>query len=93
MQVPSDFDSEVVGAAVIEELEKMMSPLGTRDNPAVSCLDIALCRGDHFTAGENEIHQWHNQGRGAQGPFSPPKIYNHHTCKCVLTTKLWKTVA
>ena len=52
LQVPSDFDSEVVGAAMIGELEKMLSPLGTRENPAVSCLDIALCHEDHFTPGE-----------------------------------------
>lgn len=52
LQVPSDFDSELVGAAMIKDLEKMLSPLGTSENPAVSCLDIALCHGDQFTPGE-----------------------------------------
>ena len=36
---------------MVEDLDKMLSPLGTRDNPAVSCLDIASCRGEQFTAG------------------------------------------
>ena len=52
LQVPSDFDSEAVHVAVAEDLEKMLTPLGTRSNPAVSCLDIANCHGDLFTAGE-----------------------------------------
>ena len=54
-QVPSDFDSEAVHVAVTEDLEKMLSPLGTKDNPAVSCLDIANCRGEHFTAGKSTV--------------------------------------
>lgn len=51
LQVPSDFDHEAVHVAIAEELERLLSPLGTRDNPAVSCLDIASCRGEQFTTG------------------------------------------
>lgn len=51
LQVPSDFNPERVHAAIVEDLERLLSPLGTRDNPAVSCLDIASCRGEQFTAG------------------------------------------
>lgn len=51
LQVPSDFDHEAVYVAIAEELERLLSPLGTRDNPAASCLDIASCRGEQFTTG------------------------------------------
>lgn len=51
LQVPSDFDSEAVRVALTKELEKILSPLGTHDNPAVSCLDIASCHGEQFAAG------------------------------------------
>lgn len=54
LQVPSDFDSELVGTALIKDLEKMLSPVGTQENPAVSCLDLAICHGDQFTAGPSQ---------------------------------------
>jgi hypothetical protein len=61
IDVPSDFDAEVVGAAMIKDLEKMLAPLGTRENPAISCLDISLCHGDQFTAG----HYWIDPNEGS----------------------------
>lgn len=51
LQVPSDFNPETVHAAIAEDLERLLSPLGTRDNPAVSCIDISSCRGEQFTPG------------------------------------------
>ena len=41
---------------MIKDLEKMLAPLGTRENPAISCLDLSLCHGDQFSAGESTKH-------------------------------------
>ena len=51
LQVPPDFNPETVHAALAKDLERLLSPLGTRDNPAVSCIDIASCHGEQFTPG------------------------------------------
>ena len=39
---------------LMDDLNKLLSPLGTRDNPAISCQDIAHCRGDVFSPGMPE---------------------------------------
>ena len=54
LQVPLEFDSETAHADVTKELEKMLSPLGTHDNPAISCLDIASCHGEQFITGKSK---------------------------------------
>lgn len=58
-QVPSDFNHETKYLAIMKELNKFVSPLGTKDNPAVSCKDIANCQGDQFSAGELMINFSH----------------------------------
>ena len=51
-KVPSNFDSEGVRVMLLDKLSKLVSPLGTRDNPAMSCQDIYNCNGDSFKPGE-----------------------------------------
>jgi len=36
---------------LLDKLSKLISPLGTRDNPAMSCQDIYNCNGDSFKPG------------------------------------------
>ena len=50
-QVPSNFDSEGVRVMLMDKLSKLISPLGTQDNPAMSCQDIYKCNGDNFKPG------------------------------------------
>ena len=50
-QVPSDFDSEGVRVMLVDKLSKLISPLGTKDNPAMSCQDIYKCNGETFKPG------------------------------------------
>ena len=51
LQVPSNFDSEGVRVMLTNKLSKLISPLGTQDNPAMSCQDIYKCNGDNFKPG------------------------------------------
>ena len=36
---------------LMDKLSKLISPLGTQDNPAMSCQDIYKCNGDNFKPG------------------------------------------
>ena len=52
MQVPSDFKFEAKHTAVMKDLDKIVSPLGTKDNPAISCKDLVNCQSKQFSAGK-----------------------------------------
>ena len=56
-QVPSNFDSEGVRVMLTDKLSKLISPLGTQDNPAMSCQDIYKCNGDNFKPGRLSANQ------------------------------------
>lgn len=45
LQVPSDFDSDSVSVQLFDKLGGLLSPVGSKDNPAISCMDIYNCNG------------------------------------------------
>ena len=46
VEVPSDFDAGAVKAMLSDLLDKKLVPLGTQENPAMSCQDIYDCSKD-----------------------------------------------
>lgn len=55
-QVPSDFDTDSVRVTLLGQLSTFLSPLGTKENPAMSCQDIYTCN-DNFKPGETHVAQ------------------------------------
>lgn len=51
VEVPLHFDSDGIVDILLKKLNKIISPVGTHDNPALSCQDIFNCQGTSFVAG------------------------------------------
>lgn len=52
IEVPDHFDSDGVIDALLKKLNALITPVGTKDNPAMSCQDVFNCQGTSFTAGK-----------------------------------------
>lgn len=51
VQVPVNFESDGIIDVLLKKLNTILSPMGSRDNPALSCQDIYSCRGTEFVSG------------------------------------------
>ena len=52
-QVPSDFDSDGVQVQLFDKLGSLLTPVGSKTNPAMSCMDIYNCNGADFKPGQS----------------------------------------
>ena len=51
-QIPSNFDSDSVQVELFDQLGSLLTPVGSKSNPATSCMDIYNCNGADFKPGE-----------------------------------------
>ncbi len=51
VEVPLNFNSDGIIDTLLKKLNSIMTPMGTRDNPALSCQDVFSCQGTSFVSG------------------------------------------
>ena len=52
IEIPTNFESNGVIDVLLKKLNALISPMGTRDNPALSCQDVFNCQGTSFVPGD-----------------------------------------
>ena len=55
IEIPTNFESDGVIDVLLKKLNALISPTGTRDNPALSCQDVFNCQGTSFVPGASFI--------------------------------------
>ena len=51
LQIPDHFDSDGIIDVLLKKLNRLITPVGTKENPAMSCQDVFNCQGTSFVAG------------------------------------------
>lgn len=78
--VPSDFDTDSVRVTLLGQLSTFLSPLGTKENPAMSCQDIYTCN-DNFKPG----YYWIDPNEGS--PKDAVRVFCRGTETCLSPSK------
>lgn len=52
IDVPFNFESDGIVDVLLKKLNKLITPVGTHDNPALSCQDVFNCQGTSFVPGK-----------------------------------------
>ena len=51
-QLPQGYDADKHMATLLEKINGKQATKGTKENPALSCMDIYTCHGDCFKSGK-----------------------------------------